>query len=266
MAAATFILILSCRRALGLPTCLCGLAINEFATYLQQLNSQPPLTNLIMKNPLFIILLFLLFACRKEEQIYPTKQYEQFGFYGLTNFSAYRLFTKTGEINNSGLVAQYADSHSQFFYNTSSSFTGNQYKNFSFVNDDSIINTGIAPAGELKRTMMSEYDVFTSKYTIPINDTNTINLHLGKYKLHYSTTTPLGYTYFELNDPAVILKKAGDKLYLPIVRYIITSTRDNSFSFAAERFNNVLDVTGVTKLGAHDTLLVQTFDVELRRK
>jgi hypothetical protein len=134
------------------------------------------------------------------------------------------------------------------------------------VSDDSIINTSINPVGELKRTAISDYDVFMGKYTTPINDTNALNLHIGKYKLYKPATTPLGYTYFELNDPAAILKKANDKLFVPFVRYIVVSTGQNSFSFVADRFNNMFDPTGISKLGIRDTLLIQTFDVELRKK
>ncbi|WP_207493267.1 hypothetical protein [Aridibaculum aurantiacum] len=219
-----------------------------------------------MKQLLFLILLVGLFSCKKETPGYTTKQYTEFEYEKLSNFKNYRMFTKLGEINDASLVARYANTHSQFFYTPSSEFTGNEYKRFSFVNEDSIINTGIAPVGEMKRTLVDAYDVFKSKYTVPVNDTNTLELHLGKYKLHYLETTSLGYSYFELYDPAIILKRVNDKLHLPIIRYIITSTQDYSFSFSTGRFNNVLDPTGINKLGDKDTLLVQSFDIILQKK
>jgi hypothetical protein len=219
-----------------------------------------------MKNLLAIILLFSICACRKNPEVYPTKQYEQFEFSGIANIGSYRMFTKTGEVNNTMLVSKYAGEYSRYFYGGSVIFSAPEFRSFSFVNEDSVINTGINPVGELKRTLRSDYDVFTSKFTVPVNDTNNLNLHLGKYKLYNRATTPLGYTYFELNDPATIMKRVNDKLYLPIVRYIITSTGTNSFSFIADRFNNVFDPTGISKLGNQDTLLIQTFDVELKKQ
>lgn len=219
-----------------------------------------------MKMLPIIVILLALFSCKKNPPVYPVKPYQQFEFQNLGNFGAYRMFTKTGEVSNSSLVTQYANEYAQFFYNPSAAFTGDQYKRFSFVSEDSIINTGIVPAGELKKTGTGDYDVFTSRYTIPVNDTNSLHLHLGKYKLYQLSTTPLGYSYFELADPAAILKKINDKLHLPIVRYIITSIHNNTVSFAADRFNNVFDPTGIHKLGTNDTLLIQTFDVVLRRK
>ncbi|HEX8334262.1 MAG TPA: hypothetical protein VF622_16695 [Segetibacter sp.] len=176
------------------------------------------------------------------------------------------MFTKTGEVNNSPVVAKYATEYSTYFYSPTVTFPATGFRSFSFVSDDSIINTSINPVAELKRTVISDYDVFTGKFSVPVNDTNALNLHLGKYKLFKYATTPLGYTYLELNDPAAILKKVNDKVYVPFVRYIVVSTGQNTFSFVADRFNNVFDATGISKLGTRDTLLIQTFDVELRRK
>jgi hypothetical protein len=205
-------------------------------------------------------------ACRKKPYVYPVKQFEQFEFHGLTNFGSYRMFTQTGEVNNSPVVAKYATEYSTYFYSSTVTFPATGFRNFSFVSDDSIINNSIIPVGELKRTVVSDYDVYISKYSVPVNDTNSLNLHLGKYKLHKYATTSLGYTYFELNDPAAVLKKTNGKVYVPFVRYIVVSTGQNTFTFGADRFNNVFDPTGISKLGTRDTLLIQTFDVELRKK
>jgi hypothetical protein len=219
-----------------------------------------------MKNLFVIILLLSIAACRKQPLVYHEKQFKQSEFHSLTNFGSYRMFTKVGEINNSSIVTKYATDYSTYFYSPTVGFPATGFRSFSFVNDDSILNTSINPVGELKRTVVSDYDVFTGKYSVPVNDTNSLNLHLGKYKLHKYATTSLGHTYFELNDPAAILKNANDKVYVPFVRYIVVSTGQNTFSFVADRFNNVFDPTGISKLGTRDTLLIQTFEGELRKK
>jgi hypothetical protein len=220
-----------------------------------------------MKFVLTVFLIISLLACKKDKpEAYPVPKYDQFLFAGLTNFTNHRLFTKEGEITNSTLVNKYVKEYRNFFYEPTSSFSGNEYKSFSMVNEDSIINMGMAPVGELKRTTISDYDVFTGKFNVPVNDTNSFNLHLGKYKLHKLATTPLGYSYYELNQPANVLKRVNNKLYVPIIRYIITSLNSNYFSFGSDKINNVFDPTVTRKLGNLDTLLVQTFDLELRLK
>jgi hypothetical protein len=221
-----------------------------------------------MKYALSLAIIFVAFVgCRKSKPTsYPAKQYEQFEYEGLSNFSGFHLFTKAGEINDQSLVASYVQQYDNHFYTSASNFSAREYKSFSVVGEDSIINTGIAPVGELKRTRSDAYDVFTGKYNIPQNDTNAIALHLGKYKLFTPATTANGYPYYELNSPATILKRVGDKMYLPIIRYIITYSKDYTFSFSSDKINNVLDPTAMHKLGINDTLLVQSFDVVLKKK
>jgi hypothetical protein len=221
-----------------------------------------------MKYALLLATIFVaLLGCRKSKPtIYPVKEYEQFEYEGLSNFSGFRLFTKAGEINDQSLVASYVQQYDNHFYTPASNFSAREYRSFSVVGEDSIINTGIAPAGELKRTRTDAYDVFMGKYNIPQNDTNAIALHLGKYKLFTPATTTTGYSYYELNSPPTILKRVGDKMYLPIIRYIITYSKDYTFSFSSDKINNVLDPTAVRKLGNNDTLLVQSFDVVLKKK
>lgn len=223
---------------------------------------------LLMKYALYLAIIFVsLPGCRKSEPtFYPVKQYQQFEYEGLSNFSGFRLFTKAGEITDQSLLATYVQKYDDFFYTPASNFSAREYKSFSLVTDDSIINTGIAPVGELKRTTTDNYDVFMGKYQIPQNDTNAIALHLGKYKLFTPATTPTGYSYYELNSPATILKRVGDKMYLPIIRYIITYNKDYTFSFTSDKMNNVLDPTAVRKLANNDTLLLQAFDVVLKKK
>jgi hypothetical protein len=70
----------------------------------------------------------------------------------------------------------------------------------------------------------------------------------------------------ELQSPAYVLKRIEDTLFFPMMRYVITSLRDYTFSFTADKLNNVFSPAGAAKLKEYDTLLIQSFDLGLRRK
>lgn len=209
----------------------------------------------------------MLAACsKKDNYVYPTKPYVEYSNTFLAHFKDYRLFTKDGEIYDRALVSAYAKGYEQYFYYPGASFNDPDYKLFSMLNEDSIFNISRSPIAELKRTATGVYDIYTSRFQVPVNDTNALFLHLGQYPLFEMATTPDGYRYAELHNPAYILKKVGDSLFFPMMRYIITSQRDYSFSFTADKLNNVFSLSGINKLKAYDTLLVQSFDVGLVRK
>lgn len=218
----------------------------------------------------FLLILFtaaLLAGCsKKDNYVYPVKYYEEYENSFLTHFKNYRLFTRDGEIHDAALIAAYAGKYDQFFYVPGASFSDPEYSTFSLLNEDSIFNTSRSPLAELKRTAHGDYDIYSTKYTIPVNDTNALFLHLGQYKMHELATTPLGYTYAELKSPAYVVKKVKDTLFFPMMRYIITSLRDYTFSFSSDKLNNVFSPAGAAKLKLYDTLLVQSFDLGLRRK
>ena len=217
----------------------------------------------------FIFIIFLsalvFSSCRKEEKyVYPVPQYEFFENGSLTHFGVYRLFTKQGEITDPSLVQQYAQEFSQFFYTASGGFNDPVFKRFSVVNPDSMINPNTVPVGELHRTLTDTYDRFTGHGRTIVNDTNSVNLHLMKYRIYKTVTTQLGYTYLDVEIPSYIMKRVQDTLFFPFTRYI-NITRGNYFSFSADKFNNVFEPAGTSKLGAQDTLLVQTFDLALKK-
>jgi hypothetical protein len=164
------------------------------------------------------------------------------------------------------VVQAYAANFSQFFYQPGAVFSFPQYKSFSMVNEDSILAGGVFPLGELKRTSIGTYDIFSSNRLVPVNDTNALFLHIGRYRLHEIVNFPNSpYRYAELQSPAFVLKKVKDTLFLPMIRYIVTSQRDNTFSFASDLLNNVFEPAGASKLKPYDTLLLQSFDLGLRR-
>ncbi len=219
----------------------------------------------------FLYLLFLVLfahaACSKKDvNVYPTKNFQVFDNYFLTHFTGYRLYTSTGEINDLSVVQDYATRFSQFFYHPAAAFFFPQYKSFSLHTEDSLLATGIVPAGELKRTHTGTYDIFSSTRLVPVNDTNALFLHIGQYRLHEVVNFPgSAYRYVELQSPAYAIKKLQDTLFLPMIRYIVTSQRDNTFSFSSDLLNNVFDPAGAAMLKPYDTLLLQSFDLGLRR-
>ncbi len=220
-----------------------------------------------LSGPLILFSLIWFAGCKKAE-VYksPEKNFQVYDDYFLTQFAGYRLFTTNGEINDPSMVQDYATRFNQFFYHPSAVFSFTQYKSFSMVNEDSILATGIVPLGELKRTSVATYDIFSSNRLVPVNDTNALFLHIGRYRLHEVVNFPgSSYRYAELQSPAYVLKKVNDTLFLPMIRYIITSRRDNTVSFASDLLNNVFEPAGAAKLKSYDTLLLQSFVLGLRR-
>jgi hypothetical protein len=220
-----------------------------------------------MKFLIIPCIALLLAGCRKKDDyVYPVKYYQEYSNSFLTHFSGYRLFTRDGEIHDHSLIALYTRQYASFFYVPGAVFSDPEYKTFSLLNDDSIFNISRAPIAELKRTGYGVYDTYTSNYKVPVNDTNALFLHLGQYRMHEPAITPSGYRYVELQSPAYVLKKIGDTLFFPMMRYVITSLRDYTFSFTSDKLNNVFSPAGAAKLKEYDTLLVQSFDLGLRRK
>jgi hypothetical protein len=216
----------------------------------------------------FLPALFLLalVACSKyQPEEYQVPAYTRFEKSHLTRFGSNKLYTAAGEVTAPGLAQQYAGEFSNYFYEAGSAFTDPRFRTFSVVSEDSMINTSTVPAGELKRTVVDEYDKFASRWLSIANDTNALNLHIVKYQSHKAVTTPSGYTYYDVADPVYILKKVGDTLFFPMIRYVIISRGEGRFSFVADRLNNVFSPAGVHKLGSRDTLLVQTFDLAMKR-
>lgn len=214
--------------------------------------------------PLF--LLFVVAACSKNEQEqYTPAQHPQYQNSHLSQFGAYKLYTVSGEVWVPGLAQQYASELGQYFYDESSTFEDPAFRTFQMVSEDSALNTSTVPVGELKRRTSGTYDQFSGHWWNLVNDTNTLSLHIGKYKFHKTVTTPGGFTYLDLESPTFFFKKRGDTLYFPMVRYITISRRPGITSFSADRINNVFDPAGVRKLGPNDTLLVQTFELAMKR-
>ena len=216
----------------------------------------------------FLPALFLLAlaACSRPDPVeYKVPEYPLFEKSHLTHFGNYRLYTAAGEVTTPGLAQQYADEFSSYFYQPGSAFTDPRFRTFSMVSEDSMVNTSTVPAGELRRTVVDEYDKFAGRWLAIANDTNLLNLHIVKYQSHKAVTTPSGYTYYDVEDPVYVLKHVGDALFFPMIRYIRIARGDGWVSFGSDRLNNVFSPAGVRKLGSRDTLLVQTFDLVMKR-
>lgn len=212
-----------------------------------------------------LILLTLVACTRYKPEEYKVPGYTFFEKSHLTNFGSSKLYTAAGAVATPGLAQQYADEFSNYFYEPGSAFTDSRFRTFSVVSEDSMINTSTVPAGELRRTGVGQYDKFSSRWFSIANDTNALNLHIIEYKSHKAVTTPSGHTYYDVEDPVYILKQVGDTLFFPMIRYILISRGDGRLSFAADRLNNVFSPAGVSKLGSRDTLVVQTFDLVMKR-
>lgn len=219
-----------------------------------------------MYKTISTLLLIVVAACSKEKPLSnPATPHPQYQNSQLTGFGAFKLYTAAGEVTVSGLAQQYASQFDQYFYDEHSTFTDPAFRSFVMVSEDSALNTSTVPVGELKRRTADAYDQFSGRGWHIVNDTNTLQLHIGKYKFHKTVTTPGGFTYLDLESPTYFFKKRGDTLYFPIVRYITISRRPGITSFSVDRFNNVFDPAGVRKLGENDTLLVQTFELAMKR-
>lgn len=211
-------------------------------------------------------LLLVLAACSKHDTVPHTPaQHPQYQNSHLAHFGAYRLYTASGEVTVPGLAQQYASELGQYFYDEYSSFNDPAFRTFLMVSEDSALNSSTVPVGELKRRASDTYDQFSGHWWNIVNDTNSLYLHIGKYKFHKTVTTPNGLTYLDMESPTYFFKKRGDTLYFPMVRYITISRRPGITSFSADKINNVFDPVGVHKLGPHDTLLVQTFELAMKR-
>src|SRR6187431_182443 len=96
------------------------------------------------------ITLLIAGCSEKDVYVYPVKYYKEFNSSFLTHFKSFRLFTRNGEIQDPSIVAAYATQYDQFFYYPGATFSDPEYRSFSLVNEDSIINTSRPPAAECK--------------------------------------------------------------------------------------------------------------------
>lgn len=212
------------------------------------------------------LLLIVLAACSNEKPAgYPTKQHSQYQNSHLTEFGAYKLYTAAGEVTVPGLAQQYASEFGQYFFDASSTYNDPALRTFLLVSEDSALNTSTVPVGELKRRAVDTYDRFSGRWWSIVNDTSALSLHIGKYKFHKEVSTTTGLTYWDLESPTYFFKKRGEVLYFPLIRYITVSRTPGVVSFSADRINNVFDPAGVRKLGPKDTLLVQTFELAMKK-
>lgn len=220
-----------------------------------------------MKNVITVLVLLLaLAACRKPGNGYhpPATHYTYFEKASLTHFAPFRLYTRDGAVADAALAQRYFNEFNNYFYTTAASYSDPSLSAFTMVSEDSMIN-GTIPAGELKRVATGVYDHYKGNNYVIANDTSGYLLHIAGYKLFKPVTPPGGFTYFEVESPMAILKHAGDTLFFPIIRPLVISRTGNGFSFSSDRLNNTFDPSGVRKLGAHDTLLVQTFDLAMKK-
>ena len=224
-----------------------------------------------MRNHLFLIALCLLFSllisCGKEKpEPYEPVVHEQYHFHALQNFSAYRLFTKAGEITDHVLVQQYVDEFPSYFYSANSLFTVPQFQQFAKVNNDSLINAGTVPAGEVKRIQTNtDYDMYAGKGLLPVNDTGNFKHHIIRYKTVQEQNAN-GIVYFTNPHPLYFARLVNDYLYFPYSRLITISRTSFSVSFGSDYFNNVFSPSGANRLGDKDTLLIQSFEIVLKKQ
>jgi hypothetical protein len=207
--------------------------------------------------------LLLLAACKKNDGPVDTRQY--FENAALTHFENFRIFTKSGEINNSVLAQNYANEFIGYFYNSTSRYTDPTFQKFIVVNEDSIINSSSSIQIGITRKNIDTYDKFSGSSTDLVNDTNALNLNIIKYKVLDRKITSSGITYYEIQKPTYIAKKRNDSLFFPIIRYITISRRPFSTTFSADKINNMFSTDGLSKLSQYDTLLIQSFDLAMKK-
>jgi hypothetical protein len=212
-----------------------------------------------------LLFILLLLSCRKQEPAPPVvSPYTYFQRTGLVPVQPVRLFTRAGEVPNSALAQAYAGEFSDYFYPSYQAMDP-YLQRFSRVNADSMLNVSAAPVFELKRVPGGAYDRYKSKYHEIYNDTNSLVLHMGLYKHYEVVTTPLGYTYYDLESPSYVLRQAGDSLAFPMIRFITISRGNYIVSFGADKLNNVFNPASVSKLGPQDTLVVQQLELIMKK-
>jgi hypothetical protein len=230
--------------------------------YLYVVNILVNVTDMKKSYSLFFIAL-VMFSCKKDKTPADTKQY--FENSRLIHFQPFRAFTKNGEITNNAIVQAYAGEFGNYFFNTASTYTDPSFQKFTVVSDDSIINNSSNVPVETKRKFVDVYDRFSSRFTDLVNDTNIIKYHIIKYKVLERKTAASGLVYYEAENPVYFLKKNSDTLFFPVIRYVIISRRPFLVSFSADKINNVFSPAGIDKLGQYDTLVVQSFDLAMKR-
>lgn len=217
-----------------------------------------------MEKIIAIATFFIFLTSCKKNKIYIDKnQYFENAF--LTNFENIRIYTKNGQINNPTLAQKYAAEFSDYFFKNSSSFIDAEFQKFIFVNEDSIINISSNPHLETKRKNIDTYDRYIGNRSELVNDTNTLNLYIIKYKILDKGMSSTGYTYYEIQKPTYFIKKKDDTLFFPIVSYILISRRPFITKLFSDKFNNVFSEEGVSKLNESDTLVVQSFDLAFKK-
>jgi hypothetical protein len=207
--------------------------------------------------------IILLLGCKKDKTPVDTKLYFENSF--LTHFESFKVFTKNGQINNAALAQNYSNEFSTYFFNTTSSYADPVFQKFEVVDEDSIINISSNIAIGAKRKNTDTYDRFVSNFTELVNDTNALNMHIIQYKVLERKITSSGLVYYEIQKPVYFAKKINDTLFFPIVRYITISRRPFITTFSTGKINNVFSTDGLAKLDQYDTLVVQSFDLAMKR-
>lgn len=219
-----------------------------------------------MKQQLLILtaISILFVHCHKESHSIPPPDYNRFGNSGLTHFTATRLFTHDGEVLTPGLAQAYQNEFDLYFFNPGESLRDPYYRELIFINNDSI--RYVTPGREIgaKRTVTDTYDRFSTPYTDISNDTNSLEFHMVKYKIFRRKEVSSGsnyYVYYEFDNPVYFLKKVNDTFFMPMIKYAAISRYSGIVSFASNKLNNVFSTDAIKYLGAHDTLIVQSFDI-----
>jgi len=179
------------------------------------------------------------------------------------HFKPFRLFSREGEITNDSIINRYVNEFRVHFFSPGDHFSNPYFQEFSFINEDSVLNISKAPIVEARRTLTGVYDLFKSRSNIFLNDTNDIHFALMTHKTFHTREPAGGIKYFEWESPVYVMKRQNDSLFLAMSKYIIVSRRDYITSFRSDFFNNVLKDEGVKSLGPTDTLLIQVFDLAM---
>jgi hypothetical protein len=182
----------------------------------------------------------------------------------LDRFQPIRIFTISGEITDPQIIDHYTLELDNHIYKPSSTFAEASLQKIIYVNEDSIVNVSLPYAIPARRTVIDTYDVYTSAETEIVNDTQSVTYHIGKYPTLSKQLTSTGFEYY-VNKVGYVMKKQQDTLFFPILKYMVISRHNYTLNFWSAKTNNVLSVDVYKKLVPKDTLVVQRFDVLMKR-
>jgi len=222
-----------------------------------------------MKRQILILstITVLLALCSKKDHPLPIAENNHFLNSGLTHFSPARLFTHDGEVLNPELAKAYQNEFPLYFFEPGESVIDPFYREIIFINDDSIRYVTPGRSFAAKRTVTDTYDRFSTPYTDLVNDTNSLEFYIGRYKILHrreippSSNNPNSFVYYEADDPVFFLKKEKDTFFMPIIKYFTISRTPGMVRFVSSKLNNVFSADGVGHLGFTDTLVFQSFDI-----